>query len=160
MHSWTLISGRTFRTRQSLPQLLGRCQHRERGSGRLFRRLARVPSHLFPTSSCVGGGDTSPAGPRASHQPSTRPHSLLVCVVRSSQYSSPESVNSSVPCPLPLPKGCQVCWPLPRWGHLPSCLTLSPGKRRPPQRCLEKPHQPPSSGSLGWDPGQDASEWH
>lgn len=130
VQSWTPISGRTLETGQPLPQLLGRCQHQERGSGRLFRRLAQVPSNLFPTSSCVGGGDTSPAGPRASHQPSTRPHSLLVYVVKSSQYSSLESVNSSVPCLLPLAKGCQVCWSLPRWGHLPSCLTPSPGKRR------------------------------
>lgn len=60
-----------------------------------FRRLALVPDNLFPTSSCVGGCGASPGSPRASHYPSTRPHSLLVCVVKSSQYSSPESVNSS-----------------------------------------------------------------
>lgn len=75
-----------------------------------------------------GWWHTSPASPHTSHQPSTRPHSLLVCVVKSSQYSSPESVNSSVPCLLPLPKGCQVCCPLPQRVNLPSCLTLSPGK--------------------------------
>lgn len=86
------------------------------------------PNNLFPTSSCVGGGSTSPTGPHASHQPSTRPHSLLVCVVKSSQYSSPESVNSSVPCLLLLPKGCQVCCPLPSWVPLPSCFTLMAGK--------------------------------
>lgn len=118
-----------------------------RGSRRLFRRLALVPSNLFPTSFCVGGGGASPASPRASHQPSTRPHSLLVCVVKSSQYSRPESVNSSVPCLLPLPKGCQVCCPLPQWAYLLSCLTLSPGKQgrttSPEEVCWEKTFQLP-----------------
>jgi hypothetical protein len=103
-------------------------------SGRLFRRLALVPSNLFPTSFCVGGSSTSPAGPRASHQPSTHPHSLLVCVVKSSQYSSPESVNSSVPCPLSLPKGGRDCCPLPSMVHLPSSLhrSLAHGDPLPP----------------------------
>lgn len=134
-------------TRQPLPQLLSRCQNQERGSRQLLRRLAPVPSNLFPTSSRVGGGSTSPAGPHASHQPSAHPHSLLVCVVKSSQYSSPESVNSSVPCLLLLPEGCQVCCPLPQWVHLLSCLTLSAGKRRLTtsleEVCLEEPSQLP-----------------
>lgn len=130
-------------TSQPPSRLLSRCQNPGRGNGWLFKSLAQVPSNLFPTSSCVGGGGTSPAGPHASHQPSTRPHSLLVCVVKSSQYSSPESVNSSVLCLLSLPKGCQVCCPLPRWGHLLSRLTLSTGKQRhttPQRKCAWRSH--------------------
>ena len=113
---------------QPPPQLLSRYQNQGRGSRQLLRRLALVPCNLFPTSSCVGGGGTSPASPHASHQPSTRPHSLLVCVVKSSRYSSLESVNSSVPCLLLLPRGCQGCCPLPQWIPLPSCFTHSAGK--------------------------------
>lgn len=125
-----------------LPQLLSRCQNQERGSGWLFRRLALVPSNLFPTSSCVGGGSMSPASPHASQQPSTRPHSLPVCVVKSSQYSSPESVNSSVPCLLPLPKDVKCAGPS---LHRASLITphLSPGKWRygtsPDEIRLEEP---------------------
>ena len=149
---------------QPPPQLLSRYQHQGRGSRQLLRRLAPVPCNLFPTSSCVGGGGTSPASPHASHQPSTRPHSLLVCVVKSSRYSSLESVNSSVPCLLLLPRGRQVCRPLPQWMPLPSCFTCSAGKQRlttsPEEVRLGELFQPPVSGlpGRGWQLCQDILE--
>ena len=149
---------------QPPPQLLSRYQHQGRGSRQLLRRLAPVPCNLFPTSSCVGGGGTSPASPHASHQPSTRPHSLLVCVVKSSRYSSLESVNSSVPCLLLLPRERQVCRPLPQWMPLPSCFTCSAGKQRlptsPEEVRLGELFQPPGSGlpGMGWQLCQDILE--
>lgn len=119
------------------------------------------PKQSVPNFLLSGWWHTSPASPHTSHQPSTRPHSLLVCVVKSSQYSSLESVNSSVPCLLPLPKGCQVCCPLPQRVNLPACLTRSPGKWRhtssPEEVCWKTPLLLSQSGlpGAGWDLCQD-----
>lgn len=63
----------------------------------------------------------------------SRQHALTLslCVLSNPPNIAARSLSTVlVRAYFPSPKGCQVCRPLPRWGHLPSCLALSPGTRR------------------------------
>lgn len=88
------------------------------GSSGGWHQSQAICSRLPPAWVAATRPQPAPA-PLTSRQ---RALTLLVCVVKSSQYSSLESVNSSVPCPLSLSQRSAVTATLPRW----VCLSSSP----------------------------------
>lgn len=129
--------------RQPLPRLLSKCQNQERGSGQLFRRLALVPSNLFPTSSCVGGGiQPQPAPtPLTSRQ---RALTLSLCVLSNLPNIAARSLSTVLfPAYFPFPKDAKSAVPSLNGciSHHASPSALASGDIPAPQRkCAGRRH--------------------